>query len=435
MLGKHRKIRLVDGGYVDNSGVETALDLLQSIAPMEKKIADLAVRKAMIPHRGIGYRPVQINLIVLSGGDYSVRSSFAMGETLEPIRTLLSTRTSRAYVAIDRAARQLPHKELETFGRDGTRLKVKVSALRLANLRNHTYQMPLGWALSKRTREIIEIQSGTFSGCDPDEQFLQSSKRLSEADCIHLLTYHELSKSLGAKLDDIADVKRVQADGKTPSAAGTGLNADALLSCYRSRSGKSISPVQSSAIQELLNAWAAQPAPGPDRLLAFALGSIAYESGDFAIRIENISYPSAQRISALWPRIFPTPESAMDYVNNPEALANKVYGQRLGNTAPGDGWRYRGRGLVQLTGRAAYQKYGQLVGIDLEGSPDLMLRPDISARVALAYLFPSGRMEEFQRLLDGATAELAKAATFAQWQHRRVRRRRKEHQQISGMHC
>lgn len=72
---------------------------------------------------------------------------------------------------------------------------------------------------------------------------------------------------------------------------------------------------------------------------------------------ENLSY-SAKRLTEVWPNRFQTLSAAKPYANNPRRLANKVYGGRLGNVDPDDGWIYRGRGLAQITGRANYQKFG-----------------------------------------------------------------------------
>ena len=65
-------------------------------------------------------------------------------------------------------------------------------------------------------------------------------------------------------------------------------------------------------------------------------------------------------------------------------------GTQLGNTQPGDGARYHGRGFIQLTGRGNYTRYGQRIGVDLEGNPDLALEPDTSARVLAAYFLDHG---------------------------------------------
>src|SRR5204862_773156 len=65
-------------------------------------------------------------------------------------------------------------------------------------------------------------------------------------------------------------------------------------------------------------------------------------------------------------------------------------GQQLGNTQPGDGARYHGRSFLQLTGRANYRRYGQKLGVDLEGNPELALDPDISARILATYFLDRG---------------------------------------------
>ncbi|WP_245281592.1 hypothetical protein [Ensifer sp. ZNC0028] len=72
---------------------------------------------------------------------------------------------------------------------------------------------------------------------------------------------------------------------------------------------------------------------------------------------ENLSY-SAERLTQVWPTRFATIASAKPFARNPCKLANKVYGGRMGNTAPDDGWLYRGRGLPQITGKQNYEKFG-----------------------------------------------------------------------------
>lgn len=113
---------------------------------------------------------------------------------------------------------------------------------------------------------------------------------------------------------------------------------------------------------------------------------------------ENLHYTAA-RIREVWPSRFKTVEAAKPYAGNPEALGNKVYGGRLGNDQPGDGYRYRGRGLSQITGKGMYDKFGKLMSIDLVGNPDLALQPKIASRILVVGmrdgLFTGKKLSDF----------------------------------------
>ncbi len=108
-----------------------------------------------------------------------------------------------------------------------------------------------------------------------------------------------------------------------------------------------------------------------NRALGF-LSTALEESGGFRLLTENLGY-SAQRAHEVWPSRFPTVDAAKPYAWNPEALANFVYGGRrdLGNTQPGDGYRFRGRGLIQITGRANYALLASMTGLPLVDKPEL----------------------------------------------------------------
>jgi putative chitinase len=95
----------------------------------------------------------------------------------------------------------------------------------------------------------------------------------------------------------------------------------------------------------------------PRRVAAF-LGQCAAESGGFRILEENLNY-SAARLCQVWPNRFPSLAAAAPFAFQPTALADSVYAGRMGNgnRASGDGWRFRGRGLIQLTGRSTYQRF------------------------------------------------------------------------------
>ncbi|MBV9247503.1 MAG: protease, partial [Methylobacteriaceae bacterium] len=81
------------------------------------------------------------------------------------------------------------------------------------------------------------------------------------------------------------------------------------------------------------------------------LAQVAEETGGLRVLEEDLDY-SAMRLMQVWPARFPTLATAEPYAHNPRRLADRVYGGRMGNTGPDDGWKYRGRGLLQTTGKA-----------------------------------------------------------------------------------
>ena len=111
----------------------------------------------------------------------------------------------------------------------------------------------------------------------------------------------------------------------------------------------------------------------PKRQAAF-IGQCAVESANFTRLQENLNY-SAQRLTQVWPSRFPNINMAESYAHSPEKLADFVYAGRMGNLQDGDGWKFHGRGLIQLTGRENYANCGSGVGVDLIDNPDLLLTP------------------------------------------------------------
>lgn len=110
----------------------------------------------------------------------------------------------------------------------------------------------------------------------------------------------------------------------------------------------------------------------PARIGGF-LAQCAHESGGFKVFTENLNY-RAESLMKTWPNRFPTIAIASQYAHKPEKIANKVYANRMGNgdEASGDGWRYRGRGAIQCTGRDKYEALSSLFGIDFVDQPDLL---------------------------------------------------------------
>lgn len=97
------------------------------------------------------------------------------------------------------------------------------------------------------------------------------------------------------------------------------------------------------------------------------LAQCGHESRDFTRLTENLNY-SAERLRQVFPKRFPTVASARPYERNPEKTGNRIYAGKIGNgdEASGDGYRFRGRGAIQLTGRANYQAFAAAIGKTLD---------------------------------------------------------------------
>ena len=117
----------------------------------------------------------------------------------------------------------------------------------------------------------------------------------------------------------------------------------------------------------------------PLRLSHF-LAQAGHESGNFRLVKENLNY-SAKGLMGIFKKYFPTLESAVSYERKPEKIANKVYGGRMGNglEASGEGWKFHGRGFIQLTGKENYTAFTKSIGEDCIANPDL-----VASKYALA---------------------------------------------------
>jgi putative chitinase len=121
----------------------------------------------------------------------------------------------------------------------------------------------------------------------------------------------------------------------------------------------------------------------PQRQACF-LAQVMHESNSFKTLSENLNY-SAAALMRTWPSRFPDLVTAEQYANNPEKIANKVYAGRMGNIEEGDGWKYHGRGLIQLTGRENYGNFGNNASVDVLSNPDLLLTPEYACLSASWY--------------------------------------------------
>jgi putative chitinase len=165
----------------------------------------------------------------------------------------------------------------------------------------------------------------------------------------------------------------------------------------------------------------------PVRAAAF-LAQVGHESEQLLRLSENLNY-SAQGLAKTWPARFrddsgkPT-ALAYQLQRNPEAIANSVYAGRLGNgtAESGDGWRFRGRGLIQTTGRANYRTAGKALGADLEHIPQLLEQPVYAALSAgwfwqehgLNELADAGQFEAATKRINGGLT--GQAERVALWE-------------------
>lgn len=140
--------------------------------------------------------------------------------------------------------------------------------------------------------------------------------------------------------------------------------------------------------------------------IAAVLSQLGVESNELKVWEENLNY-SAKRLCQVWPKRFPSLDAATPFANNPRALANKVYSGRMGNTGPEDGWNYRGRTPVQLTGRDNYKSVSKFLNLSLEDNPDLANDKATAFRVVGSYF------RDIRPMLNVADKGDIKAVTFA----------------------
>lgn len=138
--------------------------------------------------------------------------------------------------------------------------------------------------------------------------------------------------------------------------------------------GEWLAAIQSACFEFQINT--------PEQIAAF-IAQTAHESAGYTRLTENLNY-SAEALMRVWPKRFPTKTVADAFARNPELIANQVYSSRMGNgpVQSGDGWKFIGRGLKQLTGRDNYTRCGNALGFKLVESPEMLLRPVGASRSA-----------------------------------------------------
>lgn len=425
---KQPKARLVDGGYVENSGIDTALDLIQRLNAL-KGSADL-------PN-------FRIYFISLVSGKFGDRDSFMFGELMEPVRALLSTRSSRTYIALNHAI-DADHQPTPTAS---TTVRSFPSFGR-TDITGLFYSLPLGWTLSEKTGEIISLSSGRFWDCVPKDDFEQSREQQSNADCLQVKIFHLLNGSVASAFDTIKEAKLADAayaaELATDKPVPEKIKSQSLLACYESTwiqdrgyerylqaaetykkaLAKSIkdgtqAPVplpvyrkgylayfQAEQIKALLQEWDRLAESDP-RILAYILASVSYDSADFTRTSENFFFSSAAQIPDKWQKRIGKINEALlagqqplidveSLLNHPKEFANVVLGfdgNSFGNRpATDDAWEFRPRGMYRLVGREQYQRaqdqlhqLKQLPDLDLMSLPDALWNAKIAAKVTLAH--------------------------------------------------
>lgn len=147
------------------------------------------------------------------------------------------------------------------------------------------------------------------------------------------------------------------------------------------------------------------------RRLCHFMGQIFVETAGLKSMEENLRYRDPARLDAVFSAVRGVDDAQALIAAGPEAIANRVYANRLGNgdEASGDGWAYRGSGYKQLTGHDNYADIGEAIGVDLEGDPDQARDPVTAAKVAFAFwdkrgcsqFADAGDIDEITRLVNG----------------------------------
>lgn len=162
-----------------------------------------------------------------------------------------------------------------------------------------------------------------------------------------------------------------------------------------------VQPTQARLFAPILDGAMTRFGIDTHRRQAAFLAQAIHESQAFQRLEENLFYSSAQRIRDVWPTRFRSVDEAVGFSRNPHGLANRVYANRLGNgdESSGDGWRFRGRGVIQLTGRANYRMAGLALKMPYEQQPELVGKP-VDAVLTACWFWVSNRCNELADLGD-----------------------------------
>jgi len=135
--------------------------------------------------------------------------------------------------------------------------------------------------------------------------------------------------------------------------------------------------------------------------LAHFLAQCGHESGGFKATQENLNY-SAKGLAGIFKKYFPTEAAAAPYARQPQKIASKVYGGRMGNgpESTGEGYKFRGRGYIQLTGKENYTAFGKSIGEDMVANPDMVA--STYALLSAAWFFSKNGLH---KMADGGASD------------------------------
>lgn len=158
----------------------------------------------------------------------------------------------------------------------------------------------------------------------------------------------------------------------------------------------------------------------PARIAGF-MGQAMHETGGLRTLTENLNY-RMEALMKVWPSRFPDIDMAAQYHRQSEKIANKVYADRMGNGAPetGEGWKFRGRGIFQLTGKGNYAAAGEALGVDLLTDPDQVAQPRMAALTAGWYWSKNKMNELADKGGTGAMGRVVNIGPAARTQEGRI---------------
>lgn len=192
----------------------------------------------------------------------------------------------------------------------------------------------------------------------------------------------QIKDSVKDKVQDVAYTVRDKVSSGASSVADAGRNVLNRIT------GGSYTGGSNAAKSTMISAMAEAGITDPKSQAAL-MANVDHETGGFKRFDENLNY-SAERLQKVFPKYYSNAADARADAGNAEAIANRVYGGRMGNTDPGDGFKFRGRGMIQLTGRNQYEAMSKKVGLDLVNNPDLAADPKVAAKIAAEYWKSSG---------------------------------------------